>query len=103
MSDLDVRVRKAASAHYFSVFDGIRPLVSGEVKAGKVELYAPVGDLEDEVAAAVLAKCAAVDAELAEWEAGKERKRKARAKPAPVTVVQDPPAPKAAPKKGARS
>lgn len=105
-----IEVRKAASAHYFSVFDATDHVVSGEVKAGAVEFYPvarrteEVSSLPDEACAllrpVVLERCAAVDAEMAAWEATKERKRKARTKTDPAPAEE--PKPRAATKKGGR-
>src|SRR5689334_21810756 len=75
MSGLDVRVRKHKGGHYFTVFDGVTPLVSGEVKGREITYGAPMPDeIASEVSAAVLAKCDAVDAEIGAWEARKAKK-----------------------------
>lgn len=115
MSSIDVRVRKATNAHYFSVFDGVTPLVSGEVKGGEVVYNAPVpDDVAGDLTVAVKAACAKVDAEVGPILARNARKRAlareaaekakaAAAKTDPAPADEEAPKTKAAPKKGGRS
>lgn len=102
MSQISVRVRKGTSAHYFSVFDGITPIASGEVKNGTVTYNAPCDDAT--ITAAVKAECAKVDADVGPLLARLSARRAAKARLEAMQAKTDPaPAeePKSAPKTAA--
>lgn len=66
MSDLHAQVRKHKGGHYFTVFAGITPIVSGETKDGAIVLPAPLdADVVEKIEAIVRPEIEAVDEEHA--------------------------------------
>src|SRR5690242_3311238 len=70
MPDLHAQVRKHKGGHYFTVFDGITPLVSGDHVDGKIVLPATLdADIVAKIEAIVRPEIEAVDEEFARHEA----------------------------------